>query len=128
MFVRYVVADLHEKSTRPMGVFQAAYRLRDRGVFSIADQAAYFSLTGWFDVWLDVPTRFSRSRRPRACPKAICWFKPEAINHIERVRRLAKLLERYGMRTRLLKTGKPRYIVYEDEHQVVAVPFSDTAA
>jgi hypothetical protein len=40
MFIRLATADIHERSTRPMGVIQVAYRLRDRGVFNAPDVKA----------------------------------------------------------------------------------------
>ena len=127
MFLRFVVSDRHAASTQPMGIFQAAYRLRDRGKLDILDEIAHARIVGWFEGHLAIPTRFSRSRRAQAHPKAICWFKSEAIEHIRRVRLLATMLERYTGMIRILRTKKPGYVVYEDRHQLAAVPFRDTA-
>jgi hypothetical protein len=35
------------------------------------------------------------------------------------------ILEQHSVCVRVLKTDRPGYIVYEDEHQVVAEPFAD---
>ena len=35
------------------------------------------------------------------------------------------ILEENGVLTRMLKAPKVGYVVYEDEHQVVAEPFAD---
>jgi hypothetical protein len=41
------------------------------------------------------------------------------------MRELAALLETSGVHTRMITTRRPGYIVYEDSHQVAAVPFRD---
>jgi len=35
------------------------------------------------------------------------------------------ILEQHNVYVRVLKTDRPGYIVYEDEHQVVAEPFAN---
>ena len=65
----------------------------------------------------------SRSRRRYAQPKAVCWFKPTAHEHIARIRELQALLEICGVGTKMLRTNRPGYAVYEDEYQVAAEPF-----
>lgn len=35
------------------------------------------------------------------------------------------ILEQHNVYVRVLKTDRPGYIVYEDQHQVVAEPFAD---
>ena len=72
MFVRFVVTDRDENSHRLTGVFQEAFRLRDRGLLNHAE---FEKLRQWFNLHLPVPDRFSRSRRPHAHCNAICWFK-----------------------------------------------------
>ncbi|HZS57690.1 MAG TPA: hypothetical protein VFA43_00370 [Gemmatimonadaceae bacterium] len=42
------------------------------------------------------------------------------------MRQLVTLLEHKDVAVEELRTDKPGYIVYEDEHQVAAVPFSET--
>ena len=38
---------------------------------------------------------------------------------------MAALLEDYGIFIQVLKVSRPGYVVYEDEHQIVAEPFSN---
>jgi hypothetical protein len=126
MFLRFVGPVRDEDSHRLTGVFQAAYRLRDRGSLSSGDEARLASLCRWFGANLPVPSRFSRSRRPRARGNAVCWFKRDAADHIGRVWEIGSLLENHGVVVRLLWTNRPGYLVYEDRYQVAAVPFRDT--
>ncbi|MER8880819.1 hypothetical protein [Mesorhizobium sp. M0684] len=73
------------------------------------------------------PTRFSASRHPRAQETAISWVKASADEHVRRLRLLVALVEEAGrIRIDELRTKRPGYIVFEDDHQVVALPFADT--
>jgi hypothetical protein len=128
MFVRLVVACRDEDSRCRLGVFQAAYRLRDRGLLGDAERLRCEGLLRWFDLRLPAPDRLSRSRRPHAQANAVCWFKADAREPLARVRELADLLERHGVLTEELRTQLPGYIVYEDDVQVAAVPFRGTRA
>ena len=42
------------------------------------------------------------------------------------MREYQRVLEAYDIRLEMLRTERPGYIVYEDDHQVVAYPFADT--
>jgi hypothetical protein len=128
MFVRFVVPCKHDDSHRLTGVFQAACLLRGRGLLSHWEEEQYDALCQWFNRHLAIPGKLSRSRRRHACRNAICWFKAEATEYIVRVRAIAALIERCGTRTEMLRTRRPGYVVYEDAHQVAAVPFRHTRA
>jgi hypothetical protein len=128
MFVRFVVAARDEDSHRRCGVFQAADRLRQQELLTEAERARLQALWRWFERHLPVPRRLSRSRRPHARGRAICWLKATAAEHVGKVRELAAVLQRHGVATAMLRTGRPGYVVYEDAYQVAAVPFRDTVA
>lgn len=80
----------------------------------------------WFKAHLAVPTRFSLSARPHAKAQALSWFRDTAAEHIKQMRNCQRLLQAYGLHVEMLRTKRPGYIVYEDDHQVVAYPFADT--
>jgi hypothetical protein len=80
----------------------------------------------WFETHLKVPRRFSRSRRPGAASKAISWFKSTATEHVSRMQAICRILEEHGIKTEMITTGRPGYIVFEDEFQVAAEPFVET--
>ena len=74
------------------------------------------------------PTRFTASKPPfyRKKNAAISLFRDTAHEHLARVRELVVILEHHGVSVRMLKANRVGYIVYEDEFQIVARPFSDT--
>jgi hypothetical protein len=83
-------------------------------------------LLDWFSEHLAEPARFAASRYPRATETAISWTRATAIEHVRRLRRLTALIETAGIAVHELRTRRPGYVVYEDAHQVVALPFADT--
>jgi hypothetical protein len=124
MFVRFVTDLLDYHSHQKLGVIRAANYFEEQ--MDYADWAHLELLVVWLNRNLRVPRRFSRSRRRHAQKKAICWFKDAAERPLSKVRQIASILERYEIQTKMLKTNRPGYIVYEDDAQVAAIPFRDT--
>ncbi len=54
------------------------------------------------------------------------WLKPTAVEHIAKMRALIVILEENGYRVSQITTKRPGYVVFEDDHQVVAEPFRNT--
>jgi len=87
-------------------------------------------VSDWFNKHLQTPTRFTAAKPPyyRKQSKAISWFRDTAHEHIGYIREMAAILENHGVPVRMIKAERVGYVVYEDEHQVVAEPFSDVEA
>lgn len=93
----------------------------------VADDLEYLEeLYAWFKKHLRVPSRFAASAKPHAKAQALSWFRDTSIRHIEHMREYQRILENYGLMVTMLRTKRPGYVVFEDEHQVVAYPFADT--
>ena len=125
--IRFVTQSTHEPFGHRSGVFKVAYSIR-RSLPTEAPFAAELTeQLAWFDANLAVPTRFSTSRYPRAMNTAISWVKASAKEHVRRLRLLVALIEEARhIRIEELRTDRPGYIVFEDDHQVVAFPFAET--
>ena len=123
MYVRFVVDEIDENSGVALGVFQAMYRLSDAGVLNRAEEAWWDDVRMWFNRQLEIPARLTRSRRPGAEPCAISWFKSSATHHIRRAREMTALLAEHDIHTRVLRSKRTGYVVYEDRFQVTAEPF-----
>lgn len=126
MFLRFVVHEIDWESRVESGIFTAAYRLYYADRLPDYEDERLARLLSWFGSHLETPTRFSRSSRRGAPSLAVCWFRPTASEHIARIFEMRLILEENGVLTRMLKSPKVGYVVYEDEHQVVAEPFADT--
>ncbi len=127
MFIRFVVFERDIRSGVRQGLFQAVVSLRRSGRLSKVDDDRVVAIREWFNLNLPRPLRFNRSRKPHEKKKAISWFKSDAQRHIAKIRELQVILESYGVHVDVVKTERPGYILYEDEFQVTAEPFRDTA-
>jgi hypothetical protein len=127
MYLRFVVPQIDEDSERMLGVFHAVWNLRDRGLLYHCEEEEHDALIYWFSWWLRKPTRFTVARPPywRKKNKAICWFRDSAQTHIWQIWGLVAILQEHDVPVRMLKEERVRYVVYEDEYQVAAVPFAD---
>lgn len=128
MFLRFIVDEVDQSSLASAGVFVVAYRLKRERALLETDHRHLLELLNWFDENLATPTRFNRSRRAHRASRGICWFRPSAQEHIRRARELARLIDRQGLWVNMMKTGQPGFVVFEDEHQIVAEPFAGRPA
>jgi hypothetical protein len=128
MFIRFVIYDRHRESHQELGLFHAAGKLRDGGSLSETEADLLQEIRGWFDINLEKPTRFTSSRPPyyRKRQNGISWFKDSAGEHIGKMHEMVALLRHHDVPVRMIKTARPGYVVYEDEFQIVAVPFADS--
>jgi hypothetical protein len=126
MYLRFVVPKIDEDSGRELGVFHAMRNLREQGKLSQHEEDEHDSIRKWFNANLERPTRFTASKPPfyRKKSKAISWFKDTAHEHLAKARSLAAILRNHGVQVRMVKSERVGYIVYEDEFQIVAEPFS----
>ena len=128
MYLRFAIREIDEDSNRQRGIFHAARNLVESGNLLPSEEDSLLELRNWFNQHLEKPTRFTASKPPfyRKQPKAIAWFKDTAVLHIEKIREMANILESYGIAVDVFKAERVGYVVYEDEYQIVAEPFSDT--
>ena len=128
-FVRFVVASPDPTSQVRQGVFQAAAILRDEGALAEAEVRVLQDALAWFSKNLPKPERFSRKRNSyHRDQRGIAWFKDSATEHLRRIREVVSVLEKHGRSVEMLASPRPGYVVYEDEYQVVAEPFTETGA
>lgn len=126
MYLRFVVQKKDEDSGRRQGLFQAMATLEDQGALLPHEQAVYEEIYEWFKKNLRKPRSFSRSSKPHARKVSLSWFKDSATAHIGKMHALVQILEAHGVAVDVIRTGKPGYVVYEDQFQVSAEPFSET--
>ncbi len=117
MFLRFAVHDRDEDSKREQGVFTALYGLAEQHMLSDYELAWFDEQETWFRKHL------KRPKGIKSHPAAILWFKDAATEHISRMRALCALLDHKDIGIAYFETMKPGRIVYEDEHQVAAIPY-----
>ena len=126
MYLRFVTAEIDPDSGVEAGVFVAAYRLWYGNSLPVYEGERLGDIMVWFHLNLRRPSRFSRSSGRGGGPgRAVCWFRPTAREHLARAHEMADILEENGVFVWQIKAPKVGYVVYEDEHQVVAEPVAD---
>ena len=119
MFIRFIVNKKHIKSNRRLGIFHAIRYLRDDGELTADELREMDQVMDWFANHLEAPERLSQV-------KAISWFKDSAKDHISNIRKIICVLKTHNIDVDMVRTDKPGYLVYEDDYQVFAEPFSET--
>jgi len=113
-FARYVVHQRVAGESRQVGLFTAAYSLRDDGDLTEQDYRRVAELLSWFRSELPVPPE---GLIPVG---AIFWYR-EAGRFSRRMWELAHLLGDYGFFAELVTASFVGRVVYQDQHQVAAI-------
>jgi hypothetical protein len=124
--IRFVTGARHLPYGHRSGVFAAAYEICREPIAGNSEREELRALLGWFESNLAIPDRLTASRHPRAKESAISWVRASAREHTRKLRRVAAIVSATGIAVDELHTTRPGYVVYQDDHQVVALPFSDT--
>jgi hypothetical protein len=127
MFIRFVTHERDSRSGRRQGLFMAMQRLRDSGALNEHEEGRWDEIRAWFNTNLERPTTFSRSRRPNASQVTISWFKDDATSHIAKMHEIIAILREHDVAVEIIRSVRPGYIVYEDDVQISAQPFRETA-
>lgn len=113
--VRFIVHQRLGRSSRPKGLFTAAYFLREGDDLSRCDRERLERILRWFETELPVP-------RSDAIPeKAIFWYT-NAGPFSRPMWQLARFLEEHRFTTELITLRYVGRIVYQDDYQLAAVP------
>ena len=122
-YVRFALASQQAVDFDGRGVFQAAFALRRAGELTESELVWLAELDDWFARNLRAPDRLSLRSGYRQPALALCWFKDTAKEHLHRIRSLVALLKEHGLDVETSVSERPGYVVYDDEHQIAAVPF-----
>jgi hypothetical protein len=124
--IRLVTHDRHPPYGHRSGAVRAAYALWRANTLANQEQEELRAISDWLNEHLARPERLTVSRHPHAQSTALSWIRASAQVHLSHLRRLAALVGKGGKVVDELRTNRPGYVVYEDAHQVVALPFADT--
>ncbi len=121
-YIRFVISEQNNNSNEKQGFFMAMQELRENNTLYPWEIAIDKAVYHWFNKNLAVPHVQSREGKIRA----ISWFKSSATEYIENMRKFSAILEAHDYPVEQLITSRPGKILYEDNYQIVAIPFSDT--
>jgi hypothetical protein len=128
IYIRFTIDKKDSDSHKQMGIFHAIRELKDKNELLQHEIIQMDNVMEWFAKNLEKPGKFNRSKRRHAQDKAISWYKDTAMDHLNKMHEIKGVLNLHGINVNILKTEKPGYIVYEDNFQVCAEPFTDTKA
>ena len=126
MYIRFVINETDSESSKKQGLFMAMGDLRDSNVMYDYEITQASDIYNWFKENLKVPYVQSSESSYYSKPQAISWFKDSATEHISKMREYAQIFEAHDVHVIQITTERPGKVVYEDEYQVAAIPFSDT--
>jgi len=118
--IRFIATMIDRESGVEEGIFQVACRLRDDWEVPTFQREELRSLLQWFELHLPNPAPLAQVRNK----SAISWFKSESKECISRVWSMVHILKENGVVISKIATGNPGYVIYEDEWQLVARPWS----
>lgn len=101
---------------RPIGIFVAAGRVQDRKGVPESTQEMLGDAISWFNQNLRVPALDDDQWR------CLFWFRSGSQEIIRRLWELTYLLQDEGIFIQKVRTCDPGRVIYQDEHQVAAVP------
>jgi len=113
-YVRFETALRCADTGRRLGIFRSAGRVEDWCSPEIRNQIG--EVCQWFNDNLTRPASDAVHWR------AQFWFRDDARSVIARIWKLLDLLKGEGVRTELVHSLRPGRIVYQDRHQIAAVP------
>ena len=126
MYMRFVVSAIHGDTGAEAGFFQQAYCVaRDEARVEDWLRLQLRAELNWFDDRLDVPEELARRFKRRRTIHGVCWFRPEAGDHIRHARYAAWLMTEAGVPVREIRIDHPGQILWSDRAQVVAKPPRD---
>ncbi|MGW2628872.1 hypothetical protein ACWC2K_06015 [Streptomyces chattanoogensis] len=107
------------------GVFGLINKLAREGRLS-DDQESFRRINNnWYDAaYTDPSTVNSTVYDDEIHPGAAAWFKPSATHLIARVPGYLEILAAHGVDCRMMRCADPGRVIYEDDVQVVVVPYT----
>jgi hypothetical protein len=126
MYVRLAVFEKDSDSNQEMGLFSAMGKLHETNELYEYELDIENEIYKWFKRNLKVPKVQADTSNHYRVPMAISWFKSSAKEHISKMRAYGQILEQHDYIVKQLITDRPGKIVYEDDHQIAAIPFVDT--
>lgn len=122
VYIRFVCYQLVESQRQRLGLFQALDEARGCDFAPSWALEQIEEIYGWFKKNLAAPALFSRGGWKGWGQPGLSWFKPVAVEHIRQMHQLKLALEACGVHVDVLTTRDPGYIIWQDQHQLVAEP------
>ncbi|MFE0022345.1 hypothetical protein [Amycolatopsis sp. NPDC059021] len=126
MFIRYQSTTADNRGVFP-GIFKLVNGLSKAGKLTPAQEAFRRETNAWYDAAYTNPTTVDPTLYDwHHNPGAVAWFKPTAAHLLERIPGYLEILDTHNIPYERQESATPGKIIYEDEHQIIAVPTHPT--
>ena len=125
MYLRFIIHQINESSGVETGIFQIAYDLVEKSQLTDYETKRINELLNWFAINLKNPYKSGKFNK-NDLKKSISWFKSNAHICIKKIYELIYIIEENGYFVECIKTIKPGRIKYEDDFQILAIPYKDS--
>ncbi|HEX5541596.1 MAG TPA: hypothetical protein VFX60_08530 [Micromonospora sp.] len=124
LYLRFQSTTPSQRGTFP-GVFGLVNGLAREGKLT-AEQELFRKINNaWYEANFTDPSSVDPTVYDRTInPKAAAWFKPSALEMVERVDGYLEILAEHDIDCELIRSADPGRVIYEDEHQIVVVPYT----
>ena len=123
MYVRFTAQFINEIDKIEFGIFNAVAFVIANNLTENDDVEKLKKLNKWFSNYLKKPDRFSNAQNKNPKSVSLSWFKDSSKTDIMKMHEIKDILAKYDLTVEMIATKTPGYIIYEDEHQVSAIPF-----
>jgi hypothetical protein len=115
------VALLLEDDDHETGFITVAHHLRDEGILEEEMHNELAENLQWIEENLPKRPDFPQDQDDLSSPMS--WLKESSINHLQKMRNIQRILEENDILVEIFEVDTPGKIIYEDDWQVVALPF-----
>lgn len=106
------------------GVFFLVNGLAKAGKLTVEQEAFRRENNDWYDAAYANPTTLDPAVYDTTVnPGAVAWFKVTAERLVSRVDGYLEILRAHGVTCETVRSADPGKIVYEDDEQIVVVPY-----
>ncbi|KIZ16121.1 hypothetical protein [Streptomyces natalensis] len=107
------------------GVFGLVNTLARNGRLSDEQESFRRINNSWYDAAYANPSTVDATVYDHEInPGAAAWFKPSAVHLIGRVSGYLEILAAHGVDCRMMRSADPGRVIYEDDVQIVVVPYA----
>lgn len=123
MYTKFITLFLDDLTDEEKGFLNAARYLNEQGILEEEQKAKLQQNLSWIEAHLKKRPDFQETAEHDFLNVPMSWLKETATNHIQKMDEIKEILEENDILVEVLQVETPGKILYEDEYQVVAIPF-----